>query len=110
MNIGEKVRQTRQRRGMNQKQLAESSGISQANISRIENGLVEDLRSETLKRLVMALGVPVDYLIDTAPDDPHPTAHYLLKVYETLSPRARRQLEDFAVFLRFFEERGGKLE
>lgn len=114
MPLVEKVRQTREKLGMNQKRLAEASGITQATISRIESGQVKELKSEALKRLARALGVTVDYLVDktdklTPNDIVHsdPTAQYIFKCYEKLSATGRRQLENF---VRFLEEQEKKKE
>lgn len=112
MTLGEKVRQTREKLGMNQKQLAEASGITQATISRIESGQVKELKSEALKRLAKALGITVDYLVSKTdkltPNDivrSDPTAQYIFRGYEKLSATGRRQLESFVRFLEEQEEK-----
>lgn len=63
MTFARKVKEEREKLGINQKQLVEASDISQATISRIESGRMEQLKSRTLKRLADALGVTVDYLV-----------------------------------------------
>lgn len=112
MSLGEKVRQTREKLGMNQKQLAEASGITQATISRIESGQVKELKSEALKRLAKALGITVDYLVDKTdkltPNDIvrlDPTAQHIFRGYEKLSTTGRKQLENFVRFLEEQEEK-----
>ena len=67
MSLGEKVKNLRKKKGMNQKQLAETSDITQATISRIESGKVNQLKSEALKRLAYALGVVMEDLVDLNP-------------------------------------------
>ena len=111
MSLGEKVKALREKKGMNQKQLAEASDITQATISRIENGKVNQLKSEALKRLSEALGSTVDYLVDRTdqltPEDvmkADENAKYLFRGYEKLSPEARKQLQDFIQFLEQREE------
>jgi len=49
MSLGERVIILREKRGMNQKQVSDASGITQATISRIESGQVKQLKSEALK-------------------------------------------------------------
>jgi len=49
---------------MNQKQLSEAARISQATISRVEQGKIHELKSSALARLAAALDVPVDSLIN----------------------------------------------
>lgn len=112
MQLGERVRELRTRQGLNQKQLAEKAGITQATISRIENGLVNQLKSEALKRLAVALSTTVDYLIGkTAKPTPDEViaadkkAEYIFRGYEKLSASGRRQLEDFVRFLETKEKR-----
>src|SRR5436309_1402890 len=68
MQTNETVRTLREEKGLNQKQLAELAGISQATISRIENGDIRELKSESVKKLADALGVSVDYLLSEEPD------------------------------------------
>lgn len=55
-NIGPKVKELRDRRGMGQVELARAAGVGQSLISRIENGTANpSLR--TLVRIAKALGV-----------------------------------------------------
>jgi len=63
MTLERKVKEAREKLGINQAQLAEASDISQATISRIESGQVKEMRPQSLKRLADALGVTVDYLV-----------------------------------------------
>ena len=58
--IGEKVRQLRTRMGLTTITLAKKVGISQAQISRLENGL-QGFRSATMAKFAKVLGVPVAY-------------------------------------------------
>ena len=111
MSLGKKIKTLRGKRNMNQKRLAEISQITQATISRIESGQVKELKSEALKRLAVALGVPVDYLVgrtnELTPTDifqSDPLAKDLLRSYEKLSAAGRNQLENFIRFLESQEE------
>jgi transcriptional regulator with XRE-family HTH domain len=63
MRFNEKVHTLRRKLKMSQKQLAYITSMTQATISRIENGKVSNLRPSTLIRLSIALKVTVDYLI-----------------------------------------------
>ena len=106
MSLGEKIKELREKKGMNQKQVAEASGITQATISRIEKGKVKQLKSEALKRLAEALGTTVDYLVDRKENlTPEELANvdenvtYLFRGYEKLPSEARKQLIDFVQFL-----------
>ena len=106
MTLGRRVKERRIKMRMNQKELAEASGITQATISRIENEQVNQLKSEALKRLAIALGISVDYLIGRTdrirPNDvveSDPTAKYIFRGYEKLSTDGKKQVEDFVRFL-----------
>jgi transcriptional regulator with XRE-family HTH domain len=112
MSLGEKVKALREKKGMNQKQVAEASSITQATISRIESGGVKELKSEALKRLAEALGVTVDYLVGKTekltPSDiigSDTTVQYILSGYVKLSRERRDQLRNFVRFLNEQEER-----
>jgi len=112
MSLQERVKECREKKGMNQKQLAEASGITQATISRIESGDVEQVKSEALRKLAEALGVTVDYLVGKtdklSPNDvlrSDPTAKYIFRGYEKLSATEREQLKNF---VRFLEEQDKK--
>ncbi len=105
MFLGERVKQLRAKWGMNQKQLAEASRISQATISRIESGQVKELKSEALKRLAAALRVTVDYLVDKTG---RLTSTDIFRGYEKLSVEGRDQLKNFVRFLEQREKREGK--
>ena len=61
--LSKKVKELRSRKGLSQEQLAEISGLSLRTIQRIENGETEP-RGETLKRLMNALEVAPDDLMD----------------------------------------------
>lgn len=106
MSLGEKVKELRSKKDMNQKKLADASGITQATISRIESGHVQELKSEALKRLAEALGSTVDYLVDKTnkltPNDivqSDSTAQYIFRGYEKLSAVQREKLKSFVRFL-----------
>jgi transcriptional regulator with XRE-family HTH domain len=112
MSLGEKVKDLREKKGMNQKQLAEASNITQATISRIESGWVKELKSGALRRLAEALGVTVDFLVDRteelAPIDiisSDTTIRDMLTGYMKLSSERRGQVIDFMSFLERQEER-----
>ncbi len=106
MSLGKRVKQLRKKKGINQKQLADASGITQATISRLESDQVKRLLSDALTPLADALSVPVDYLVgrtdELSPEDvfsSDPDAKHLLRGYEKLSSEHRQQLRRFINFL-----------
>lgn len=63
MSLGNRLRQTRQMKGLTQKQLAELSGEKNTSISNWELELNQP-SAESLANLCKALGVSADYLLD----------------------------------------------
>jgi transcriptional regulator with XRE-family HTH domain len=63
-SFGEYVKSLRKKHGYTLKQLAELSGVSDAQISRIENGSRGVPKLENLKKLAKALDVPADSLLE----------------------------------------------
>ena len=71
VQLGSKIRELRLARGLNQRQLADAAHLTQATISRIEQGKIYQLKSSALAGLAAALDVSVDSLIgktDRTPD------------------------------------------
>jgi transcriptional regulator with XRE-family HTH domain len=110
-SFGEKVRSLRKKQGLNQKMLAEVSGVSAATISRIESGKVEKVRPETLVSLASALGASAEYLTGkttkiTSGDLMKSDACFMdiLSSYTKLSRKRREALREMANFLAMEEE------
>lgn len=57
------LRSARERRRMNQSQLSERSGISQATISRLEAGQITNPELDTVKALARVLRVRADRIV-----------------------------------------------
>ena len=64
MSLGRNLKELRQKQSLNQKDLSDRSGVSQATISRIETGRVRQPGSSALKSLADALGISTDSLMD----------------------------------------------
>jgi transcriptional regulator with XRE-family HTH domain len=106
MTVGEKVQLLSNKQEINQKQLAEASGLTGATISRIMRGQSKHLRLETLKMLALALNVSVDYLVArttsiTANDilNSDPIARDLFDSYLGLSATSRELLLEYVRLL-----------
>lgn len=69
--IGEAIRDARRRRGLNQGQLAELAGTTQAQVSLIERG-GSQYTVQLLMRVAYALGVDLDQLLGDALKAPPP--------------------------------------
>lgn len=60
-NLGKRIKDERQKRGMTQEQLAEKIDISTNFMSLIENG--KNMSVETLAKISIIFGVSIDYLL-----------------------------------------------
>ena len=65
--LGDRLRETRKRRGLTQRELARLSGVSVSLVRKVEQGERNDLRVETLRKMAVALGVRTTYLIMDIP-------------------------------------------
>lgn len=69
-SVGEKLREARKRRGLSQRELSRSSGVSVSLIRKLEQGEREDVRVETLHKLAATLKVRTTSLLADQPDAP----------------------------------------
>jgi len=106
LTVGERIKQLREKKGMNQKQLAEKAKMTRATISRIETGQVKEVKSEALKKLAVALGVTVDFLVgqseEMSADDMIIADDQIKNVMSDmygLGPNPRQEVEDFVRYL-----------
>jgi transcriptional regulator with XRE-family HTH domain len=71
--LGERIKLWRKRRGLGQRELARKARVDHALINRLENGVQASVSVWTLRRIARALGVSLDYLVNTfngEQDDP----------------------------------------
>jgi transcriptional regulator with XRE-family HTH domain len=62
--ISSRLKKARKTLGLSQLELSQKSGISQASIARIEAGTQENLRTDTIRRLAVALQIPLPQFWD----------------------------------------------
>ncbi|MCZ7414326.1 helix-turn-helix domain-containing protein [Streptomyces sp. WMMC897] len=62
-DIGSRLRSIRKRRGLTQRELAQAADVSISLVSKLEQGVIEDVRLETAHRLARALRVRTTSLI-----------------------------------------------
>ncbi len=60
--IGQRVLELRKEQRLTQDQLADTSGVPQGTISRLERGVSGDVQISTVQKLAMALGVSIESL------------------------------------------------
>lgn len=110
--LGEWVRETRERLGMNQRTLADRAGLSRSYLCDIERGRGAQPSVATLERLASALGVARSELLRASGviETPIGTAFEaaelrLLAMFRDLSPAGRESIERFARFTHAEEHR-----
>jgi len=91
--LGERVRQTRARRGMTRKQLARDSGVSERYLAQIEAGQ-GNISVLVLRQLAKALNVSVDVLLLDDPEPPVELVH-TVEFLRHLSPEELRLAHQF---------------
>ena len=67
---GDRLREVRKRRGLSQRELADSAGLSRSTVQLLERGEAGEVRAETFRKLARALGVPTTALLRAIPPDP----------------------------------------
>jgi transcriptional regulator with XRE-family HTH domain len=92
--VGSKIKELRERRGMTQSSLAEAAELTSDEVSRIERG-VREPRFGTLERLAAALNVAAGELFSSAHRDY--TTHELRSSYEVRASRDGLSPEDARV-------------
>jgi transcriptional regulator with XRE-family HTH domain len=73
-SFGERLKEGRKRRGLSQRELADTSGVSLSLIRKLEQGERQDTRLETARRLASALRIPTSRLIESEATDAEPAA------------------------------------
>ena len=111
MALADKVRELCQKLGWNQATLARRSGITQATISRIENGKVAQPMMGQLHKLADALGTTIDYLVGDSiqmPFDDLRRDKQAQVVFRGWGQLSTSEKEQIARLVRFFEQEASK--
>jgi transcriptional regulator with XRE-family HTH domain len=96
-NIHEKIREFRKQKGINQKQVADSAGLSVAAYSNIESGISKSITIVAGKGIAKALGVSFAELFD-------------IEVVGTTTSEAAGELEQLRVRIGELEDKNFKLQ
>lgn len=90
--IGQIIKEIRVKKNLTQEKLAIESGVTAANISKIENNR-KNINLSTLNAILIALGMPpVERLIHEATMN----GTEIKKLWDTLSPEKQARLKGFA--------------
>ena len=98
-SVGDRIAQIRAEAGFTQSALARAIGTSQSAISQIEAG-ERNPSFEMLRQIATALDVTPSYLIDERVEGVRPEEEAHFRQYRGLPEAARKELEDFAAYLR----------
>ncbi len=98
MDIGQRIEQVREEKGLTQSGLAREMGVSQSAVSQIEAG-ERNPSYDMLRQIAKALNVSVPHLVGAPVEKLRPEEEVHFRQYRGLSPEARRELEEFAVYL-----------
>lgn len=97
--FGARLTRLREDAGLTQSGLARRIGSSQSAVSQLESGERKP-SYEMIRQIAEALGVTPGYVVGGEVESlaPHEEAHF--RQYRSLSEPARRELEDYAAYLR----------
>ncbi|WP_422446614.1 helix-turn-helix domain-containing protein [Thermoanaerobacterium sp. DL9XJH110] len=93
MNVGERIRQLREKLGLSNRQLALKAGLSQPVMYRIENGY-RRVDIETLEKICDALGITLAEFFNMEEGEMSPEYMELIKNARELTPEQLKILND----------------
>jgi transcriptional regulator with XRE-family HTH domain len=96
--VGRKIRQLRRQRKLTQVELAEKIGIHQSDLSRMEQGEYK-VGLDTLLKILATFDLSIGDFFDEANESVS-----VVQKYKSLSPSARKEVEDFIEFKRQQED------
>jgi transcriptional regulator with XRE-family HTH domain len=99
MDIGPRIAEIRDQAGLSQSALARAIGSSQSAISQIEAG-ERNPSYDMLRQIAKALGITVPHLVGAEVEKLSPEEKVHFRNYRGLTDEAKRELEDFAAYLR----------
>lgn len=94
MQIGQKIKEIRERQNISMNSLAQSCEVSQANLSRIESGQQQPA-FDTLERIIIALGYTLGDFFSADKSELEPDIRPLLNIIKTLKPSQKEALQTF---------------
>jgi transcriptional regulator with XRE-family HTH domain len=98
MEIGKRIAQVREEKGLTQSGLARAMDVSQSAVSQIEAG-ERNPSYEMLRSIAAALGVSIPHLVGAPVEKLTPEEETHFRQYRGLSPEARKELQGFAAYL-----------
>ena len=99
MEIGKRIEEIREQVGLSQSALARAIGTSQSAISQIEAG-ERNPSFDMLRQIAKALNVSIPHLVGAEVEQLSQSELAHFRNYRGLSDDAKKELEDFAAYLR----------
>ena len=82
--LGSRIRRLREAQGLTQRELADTIGLGQSGLSKLERGAAGDLRAKTLIRIAKVLGVSLDVLAGRRSERLIRSPDFVLRSHEPL--------------------------
>lgn len=64
MDMGQKIKQLREQKGMTLEELGDKVGVGKSTVRKWETGMIANMRRDKISKLASALGVSSSYLMD----------------------------------------------
>lgn len=111
MNIGERIKAARLKKGYTQEELADMVGVKKSAVAKWENGRVSEIKRSNLNMLSKALNIDPNSLLDDIEKNPVKTANEMsnifldaelrsmIKEYNALEESKKEQAREYIHFL-----------
>lgn len=96
MDIGKRIRELRDKRGMEQLELAQKVNVSQSKMNKIETGFQKRIEPDVLSDIAKVFGVKIDYLVNG--DDEEDRKTVIIDKIKREFPDADLMFNDLASF------------
>lgn len=107
MNIGQRIRELREKSGLTQEQLASQIKTTKQTIYKYEQGIITNIPSDRLESIAGVFGVKPTYLVGWEDAEPAPVEESyteeeleLIRVYRSLNEEGRSFVEQVKKLLR----------
>jgi len=90
--IGDRIRQAREKAGMNRKELAEKLNLAASSVTRYERGEIERVKMPIIESIGKATGVNPAWLCGMV-DEPEPKTYYISKETQELAQTMKENAE-----------------
>ena len=93
MDMGAKIKQLREERGMTLEQLGDKIGVGKSTVRKWENGMIANMRRDKIGLIANALGVSPAYLMGWDSNDEYEKALDLYQKYLQAPEQAQQTID-----------------